>query len=205
MIGSALDYVRDLTLAAPKKPWLVVGKGPTTDYICRVDLDAYHVLSLNHACLLVTPHLAHFVDMEAYDACRERLRELKPVHCCLPWHPHLGCRPTPATLADLVFEAETYGPLWSYNASTGHKFLKHPKFPFVHLRFFSAVGAFSLLALAGVKTVHSIGVDGGKGYGESFDRKDRLANGRQSFDVQTPEIVKTCKTWRMAWTPLSFT
>jgi hypothetical protein len=43
---------------------------------------------------------------------------------------------------------------------------------------------------AGIKLIHSLGVDGGTGYSAWFDATDKLANGRTTFDDQFPEIQR---------------
>lgn len=213
MIQSAVSHVRELTAADPR-PWLVVGKGPTSDAVADVDPAAYHVLTLNHACRLVpAPALAHFVDVEAFLECGDRLAQgLTPT--ALPWHPHVGHKPSPLPLPGFcglfgergrsVALAWLLGKdrLLSYNASTAGGLPRNVRLPDVRLRFFGAVAAFNVLAAAGVREVASLGVDGGTGYGSAFDHKDRLANGRTSFDAQTNEIRHTVKACRMRWTRL---
>lgn len=194
---SAVDHVRELTAATPR-PWLVVGKGPTADYICRVDADRYHVLTLNHACLLVPPAVAHFVDAEALESCRHQLLRLG-CHVALPWHPHRKYRPHADTLADYPWAGE-FGPrLLAYNATTAGRLPRHPALPMLRLRYFSAVAAFNVLIAAGVRNICSIGVDGGTGYAEAFDKKTRLANGQKTFDVQFAEISTAVKRNRVHW------
>lgn len=213
-IQNAVRFVKDLSTLVPR-PWLIVGKGPSVDFITRVDPAEYHVLTLNHACRVISPTIAHFVDLEAFLECSEALADHE-TPTCLPYHPHVACKPSEKTLVQycgLFGEPGKSIPLaWllakdkllSYNATTASKLRSSSSLPTVRLRHFGAVGAFNLLAQAGVSVIHSIGVDGGTGYAEAFDAKDKLANGRKSFDAQLPEIEKTVKAHKIAWTKLSF-
>ena len=69
MITDVVAWIRALM---ERKPWLLVGKGPSADYCDRVVPDTYHVLTLNHACSLLRPTLAHFTDLEALQISRFR-------------------------------------------------------------------------------------------------------------------------------------
>jgi len=212
MIRNAVNFVHDLTAASPR-PWLVLGKGPTSDRLSGVGTAQYHVLTLNHACRLVTPALAHFVDIEAFLDCGEYLAQTEtPV--CLPAYPHyknkaqdvplhryadlFGKNEKSQALAWLLAKEKVYG----YNATTAPPKCRWPGLHRVTLRHFSAVGAFNLLALAGVRQVCSLGVDGGKDYGTWFSDLTPLTNGRDSFDAQFAEIDRTVREHKIEWTRL---
>lgn len=208
MITSVVDFVRTHTLAHPR-PWLVVGKGPSADYIARVDTREYNVVTLNHACRVVRPALAHFIDLEALAECEPHLTGV-PV--ALPWHPHRHFKPVAATLDDLAEQDglirrhyHTGIPstlLYGYNSTTANKLARNIRLPVLRVRFFSATAAFAILCAAGVREIHSLGVDGGTGYADGFDPKTRLANGRKTFDDQTPEIERTVRMAKAGWTRL---
>ncbi len=214
MIFSAVDFIRAKQAASPR-PWLVVGKGPTSDYICRIDPAEYHVLTLNHACKIVTPAVAHFVDLEAYEDCVPTLAGTDAA-VCMPWYPHTHNRPGTHNLFDLglpkttlsllghqlLLAVEREKKLIGYNASTASNLKGSTKLPNIKLRYFSAVAAFNLLAASGVREAHTLGVDGGIGYGDAFDKKDCLSNGQASFDVGIREIVRTVSTTGMRWLKL---
>lgn len=192
------------------KPWLIVGKGPSADRVDKVNLTKYNVITLNHACTLVRPLIAHFVDIEALKVCLEglmidsRMRPDLPLYVCAPWYPHFNFRASMSTLATWL---ESYTPLpetktLSYNSTTAGRMLKNANLSTIRLRYFSAVAAFNILARVGERVIYTIGVDGGSGYSKHFDVVDRLANGRKSFDVQTAEIMRTCKDKGITWTKL---
>lgn len=203
----AVTHIRDHTLAHTR-PWLVVGKGPSSDRVRAVDLDRYNVLTLNHAALVARPAVAHFVDVEALADCLAKLDDAATV--CLPWHPHFRFRAGEMTLEDWAghpgFERLAYlaaaGRLTTYNATTAGKLPRRPGCHTVELRRFSAVAAFNLLILAGVRVVHSLGVDGGTEYGSAFDPKTKLANGQASFDGQLPFIRAAVRAAKVEWVQL---
>ncbi len=198
MYRSVVSHCHTVTAARPR-PWLVLGKGPSAARLADFDPSAYHVLSLNHACRLTPPAVAHFADLEAYYACEDHLAALDECVACLPWHPHVKCKPGKADLSDYELPASH---TVTYNATTARKLPRYPGVHTVGLRFFSATAAFSILGLAGVRTVFSLGVDGGTEYAPCFDAKDRLANGRTSFDDQFKDINATVRHHKMAWTKL---
>jgi hypothetical protein len=188
-------------VAEPGRPWLVAGKGPTAAKLPRLDLSGYRVLTLNHACLVADPAVAHFVDLEPVVDCADRLFELllgpAPPWLVLPWHPHVRCSPAASTLLDVALAAAGRGEdsptgvlatalkrgrLASYNSTTAGLLPLAVGLPLVRVRLFSAAAAFNLLAAAGVRgEVATVGVDGGTKYAPQFDEKDRLANGRSSL------------------------
>jgi hypothetical protein len=71
----------------------------------------------------------------------------------------------------------------------------NPDYPVIRVRYFSAVAAINLLVAAGhTEEIYTLGVDGGTRYNPVFDTKDRLSNGRSSFDIQFDEFEKTVKS-----------
>lgn len=92
--------------------------------------------------------------------------------------------------------------LW-YDLSTSKQ--RHGPSPVVRAAAFSAEAALNLLALAGVKTVRSLGIDGGVSYGSSFtDLKDktRLNNGQPTYNVQFEGFARTIMSTRIDYAPL---
>lgn len=209
MILSVVRFVTSLQ-AVDRRPWLIVGKGPSVDNIGQVKLDDYHIVTLNHACNIVKPTIAHFVDIEALQKCTVRLSSPAicehETHICMPWRPHRGFKATRVTLEEWA-EKSSVTPalrrfsacsLLSYNASTD-RFPKNSKLPAICLRYFSATAAFNFLIAAGITKIYSIGVDGGTDYAKCFDKSTKLANGRSSFDVQMPEIEAAIKFKQCKW------
>lgn len=202
MIRCAVDFCRTLQEKFPHRKWLVVGKGPTSDYVSRVDPAKHRVLTLNHACKVIHFDIAHFVDLEALAKCEEYLL-LGTGVVCLPWHPHSNNKPTVKTLEQwcdeipVLYDLASQGRVVSYDAAKAVR--PTPGLQRIRLKKFSVVGAFNLLAAAGAKSIDSIGVDGGKEYGQSFDPSDKFSNGQKTFDVQTPELQSTVQTNNIKW------
>lgn len=200
-VASVVNFVARTARRYPTKKWAVLGKGPSSDRYADIDWDDFHVISLNHAIRLGPALLAHFVDMEAFWDNVDHLRPGQFV--VMPWRPHVQMKPTEKTLKGWTCEpgplrdAWLEGRLLSYNATCHRKFPAHADLPSVSLRYFSAEAGFNILAGAGIKTIHTLGVDGGTGYGAAFDPKDHLANGLASFDQQLEEIARTCQTLKI--------
>jgi hypothetical protein len=73
------------------------------------------------------------------------------------------------------------------------------------VRFFSAEAALDVLGEMGVKTVRSLGVDGGRGYSSAFEDLESttmLVNTRTSFDEQFAEIDRIVQRHAMDYAPL---
>lgn len=204
MIQDVVAHVRALS-RKDRKPWLLVGKGPTLQRHREVDFTRFHVLTLNHACLLVPATIAHFTDVEAYIACRHALY-YQPCSVCLPWYPHVQFRSGERSLAHhCEFEDTFHGcideRLLSYNSTLSHR-PTNPALATIRVRYFSAVAACNILLAADVREIFSLGVDGGTEYCPGFNPKDRLANSQPSFDVQFGEISASCQRHRAQWLPL---
>jgi hypothetical protein len=216
MIDDAVKAVR-ASSRDDRRPWLVLGKGPSLALRVGVDLACYRTLALNHACRVHPCTLAHFTDLEAFRACRDYLldnatRALLPYvpHVVLPWVPHEDMGPGHYNLSELVDQGlepalgslARRNLLWSYNSTRVSRARHHPKLTVVPVRYFSAVAAVNILALAGEREVFTLGVDGGRGYAPGFDPADRLANGRDSFDVQFAEIDRTVRRHKIRYVNL---
>jgi Glycosyl transferase family 8 len=190
------------------KPWLVFGKGPTFSRRHEFDLSLFNTLSLNHAVREHAVDVAHMIDLDVLDACAEVLEKNARV-VVLPWFPHIRNRPGKANLAELVQRhsilkrLSEQGRLLWYNLSSA--FSHRDQSPIVRVRFFSVEAALNLLALAEVRNIRSLGIDGGKSYaGEFTDLKDKtlLSNGRASFDRQFEEIARTMFATGIEYAPL---
>lgn len=188
-------------------PWLLVGKGPTFDR--RGELPqtvvTWKSLGLNHVCLKMDVDVAHFTDFDAFQDCADHLQK-QTCAVCLPWFPHVGNKPGPKCLDELVqgdpalHRLEAAGRLLSYNSTLA----KHRarSLPLLHVRYFSAVAGLSILAAAGVKVVRTLGVDGGAKYAKAFDTATLLSNGRSSFDVQFREMRQIARAAKIELQPL---
>jgi len=194
MFLNALDLLKDFS-----KSWLVVGKGPTSEKVKNFSTDIVNILTLNHAFRLATPSAALFIDREAFAECFDELKA-KNIKVILPWRPHQNSKSGKDSL-DALFSISAYwkqyaeaGNVYTFNSTTS-SLKPNPDYPIIRVRYFSAVAAINLLVAAGhTEEIYTLGVDGGTRYNPAFDTKDRLSNGRSSFDIQFDEFEKTVKS-----------
>lgn len=193
----------------PHDPWLMLGKGPTFVKRRQYDLGSFHTLSLNHAVREQQVRVAHILDYDVIEDCGEALRNNAEV-LVMPWRPHCNFVAGAETLNDLAQKDRTLqilneqGRLLWYNLCTARK--KHGNSPVVHAEFFSAEAALDLLALAGVRQVRSLGIDGGREYSVEFeDLKSQtlLACGQDSFDKQFKGFARTIRNTGVDYAPLN--
>jgi hypothetical protein len=190
------------------QPWLILGKGPSFSKRTQFDLNPYHKISLNHAVRELPVRVAHVIDLDVVNDCGEIILH-NAEFLVLPWMPHIRSRPGPHDLGEVaqthpVLRAlDRQGRLLWYNHSRAR--YQRDGSPVVRVKFFSAVAAINLLAQAGVRTIRSLGVDGGAAYSEEFtDLRDKtlLSNRRSSFDRQFEEIARTIATTGIDYAPL---
>lgn len=201
---SAVECLK--TLSRSGKPWLVTGKGPTFDSIRNLTLSRFNTLALNHTCMQYLPDVVHFIDYDAWDGCADVL--LDPADTAMviiAWHPHVNFVASPKTLEQFLAEdtrlqrVYEQGRLFSYNSTTwgGPHNKQLPKIP---VRNFSATAAVALLLQAGVRTINTLGIDGGHSYSQVFnDLNTCLANGQDSFDSQMPFIEELVRRHDAQW------
>lgn len=192
------------------KPWLILGKGPSFSKLHEFDTTDYLKLSLNHAVREVKVKLAHIVDFDVAETLGGILDE-NAEYVVMPWHPHVKCKASRLSLEELIqgcpvlLKLDSQGRLLWYNAQTSRE--PNPSSSVVvGLRYFSVEAALNLLALAGVKKIRTLGVDGGNSYSGTFkDLNDKtlLANGRTSFDIQFSELRKTIRNFNLDFSPLN--
>ena len=193
---------------ARERPWLMLGKGPS--YSRRGDFDTrgFETLSLNHVVREQPVTAAHIIDVDVVNDCAEALLANARV-VVMPWQPHRNNWVATPTLDDwadkipVLDQLRSEGRLLWYNLGTG----KAPRAnsPVVPVRFFSAVAALGLLGQAGVRTVRSLGIDGGAAYSAAFvdlAEKTRLSNGWSNFDVQFEEFPKIMMRTGVEYSPL---
>jgi hypothetical protein len=190
------------------KPWLLLGKGPSFSKITQIDPAQYRVCTLNHVIREIPADIAHIIDLDVVCDCADAI-ERNARALVMPYHPHVNNRPSDKSLTDFASEIPVLRKLaaerrlvW-YNAATSKK--RHGDSPVIDVKFFSAEAALNLLATIGVRTVRSLGIDGGARYSSAFDDLNdttRLANGQDSFDKQFAGIAKTIRTTGIFYAPL---
>lgn len=192
---------------AKGRTWLVCGKGPTFERAKTIaDLDErFATIGLNHACRERKMMVAHMIDANVLDEVPDMFDRCD--YLLMPWQPHIKFRPTAKTLEDFVkeradlkrFEAKCR-LLW-YNCSTGNA----PRFgsPRVGVALFSAEAVVRMLAMAGVKTIRTLGVDGGNQYASSFKDITPFRGGHKTFDGQKRFIDATVREYGIDYGLLS--
>lgn len=192
----------------PEQPWLVLGKGPSFGKRNQYDLSSFKTVSLNHAVREEGVSLAHVIDLDVIQDCGESIASNAEA-LVMPWVPHVNNAAGAETLEELVAKfpllqrLDHQGRLLWYNLSTTER--RQGSSSPVPVAWFSIEAVLNLLAMAGVRRVRSLGIDGGAAYANEFDDlKDKtlLNNGHESFDRQFPEIAKILARTGMDYAPL---
>jgi len=193
----------------PEQPWLILGKGPSFDRRQDYSLGDFKLLSLNHAVRELPVTAAHVIDIDVLDACPEAFKKNAGI-LVMPWYPHVrnsvGDKTLEQWAADipLLKSLNAQGRLCWYDLRTSKR--RHGDRPVIQATWFSAEAALSLLALAGARTVRSLGVDGGASYGKAFDDLKGvtlLANSHASFDRQFDSIAQIILKTGVDFAPLT--
>lgn len=179
-----------------KKPWLILGKGPSFAKRIQYKMNDFHLMSLNHVVREMAVKFAHIIDLDVVDDCSEAIIN-NAEYLIMPWYPHISNQADKKTLSELCENNPTLqhlnlsGRLICYNLSTAKE--KHPDWKVVNAKYFSAEAALGLLVGAGIKKIRSLGIDGGNQYSKEFtdlNNKTLLTNNRNNFDEQFQEIAK---------------
>jgi hypothetical protein len=201
-------WIRERGTASRK--WLVLGKGPSFAKFDPALKESFELLALNHAIREAPGAVSHIIDLDVVDACGDMLaRNASAV--VMPWIPHVrnfAGRDHLGSISEqhpLLRRLRDEGRLFWYNLESAPESARRPEAPVVPARFFSAEAGIGLLAVSGVKTIRTLGIDGGAEYARSFhDLNDKtlLANGRSSFDSQFSGIARTIFKWNLDCGPL---
>jgi lipopolysaccharide biosynthesis glycosyltransferase len=190
------------------KPWMVLGKGPTYAEINKVGIEKYNTLSLNHVVRERHVDIAHIIDIEVVEACADVLL----TNCdwlLMPRIPNVGSLPGSfVTIEDwirnipILQEVEKQGKLVVYDLVIAEKGKNPLDIP---LLYFSSEAALGVLGRMGVKTVRSLGVDGGRKYSSSFqdlNSQTNLINGQPSFDLQFDRLEAIAQDFQIDYRPM---
>ncbi len=200
-----LDWSRDVVPCDSE--WLMLGKGPSLAKLESCDTENYFKLTLNHVIRDVPATVAHMIDIEALKDCRDVLLS-NADYVVMPWYPHSHFKPGKKTLEDycgeipVLAELALQGRLVWYNLHTGPP---RAGSPIIRAIYFSAEAGLGLLAAIGVRSVRSLGVDGGVTYCSHFqDLEDStlLKNGRPSFDLQFEGVARVIQESGIFYAPL---
>jgi len=178
-------------LRLPKiKPWLIIGKGPSYEKLATYDLSRFYLFGLNHISLYHSLDICHVIDLDVL----EYVNFEKHAYIVMPWHPHKNFKVHEKNLSQLGLHKKIPNLVW-YNLSTWKHSHNIYSSKIIRTKYFSAEAAFRLLIAAGITSICSIGIDGGKEYAKTFKEFIPLTNGQKSFDCQFKEINKIiCET-----------
>src|SRR5262245_29160944 len=85
------------------RPWLMVGKGPSSALLDRLDLRPYIRMSLNHAVRELKVDVPHFIDLEALEATADAVRNTAD-WLLITKYPHRNFAPVSKPLEELLDE-----------------------------------------------------------------------------------------------------
>jgi hypothetical protein len=191
---------------AGARTWLICGKGPSFERHTSIpDLDgSYATVGLNHACRARRMMVTHVADANVLDELPNIAQQTEWL--LMPWQPHVQFKPTAKTLQNFLEERsdlkdfEARGRLLWYNCSSGPA--PRPGSPSVSVFMFSAEAAVRILAMAGVKKIRTLGIDGGNQYAASFSDIPKFRGGHTTFDLQKKPIEATVKQFKLDYAPL---
>jgi hypothetical protein len=206
---SSIDFIREMSSRPQLRDatWLLIGKGPSFDRIDSLDTRQFVTIGVNHVCDRFPVDYAHIMDVDVIERLGDRLAA-QARFVVLPKFLHRSYRlpglkgtfhrAGQVQLED-YFEAlpvlkqlNESGRLFVYDSSTGSRSLHGEHV--VSAGPFSAATVVELLAVAGVKRIRTIGVDGGTRYASAFAELDgltRLDAGQDSFDAQFASIARS--------------
>lgn len=194
-----------------QSPWLILGKGDSYAGFASYDTSGYRLLSLNHVVRDRRVDIAHAIDLDVVLDCAEAIEANAGV-LVMPWVPHQKFRPGRQNLGELaetvpvLAKLAAEGRLLFYNAATAPRDRNVPGVPVVPVTYFSAEAALALLVMGGVRTIRSLGVDGGTSYAPQFSDLEgttKLANTQSSFDKQFAEFAKILQMADVDFAPLN--
>ena len=184
-----------------KKPWLVLGKGPSVDKVESVELRKYNVWSINQTL---------------------RLIPRADVWACSDYECFTDI-PTGMIYSQFFYMQST--PRWRNKPDSGniHTFINHnyslkalEKMDMVFSLDFngeerlfpeesftmdiSGAMAFQILGRLGVKEIHSLGLDGGEGRSEQFNESHKIDG--NSYDLHFERVRHWVNFYNINWVRL---
>jgi hypothetical protein len=182
------DWIRATSFEP--KPWLLLGKGPTFARRRDFPLAEYNLMGLNNVVSEEKVDVAHILDIDVVEKCADALKE----NCrflVIARRPHAAFRPGERRVEDyfddlpVLQELDGQDRLVWYNAASAPPVGSSPA---IGVRFFSSEAAMNILGEMGVKTVRTLGIDGGTQYSAEFKDLPQLQNGLPSFEAQFREL-----------------
>ena len=188
--------------------WLIVGKGPTFSLYSDHLLKNFHLATLNDAVREVkSVAIAHFIDFEAYLRCEQYLGRAEKV--VLPWYPHFNNKPSRKNLEELIKLYPSLRDLYQKGRLCWYDLISSPEYKSrdipVPATYFSCEALLFILAQSGVRTIRSIGVDGGDQYDHKFSDLNNislLTNRQKNFDKQFQSFPNIIQKFDIDFGPL---
>lgn len=207
------QFVREQGLE--KKTFALIGKGPSYARIDGFDLSDMVTVSLNHVIRERQVDIAHLIDFDVFETCADEIMR-NSRYLLMPMTPHIDGWPTAKTLHHLIRDDERLqsldcaGRLIWYNLRGSRKhlrpwLLKARGYPPVNRGAFSSDTLVLALALADIRRIRTIGVDGGKQYSSSFEdleSRTLLINQQESFDSQFRQLRQCIDEYDLSYRPL---
>lgn len=191
-----------------KKPWLLLGKGPTFSRREEYPLDDFRLLSINHVVREMPVEVASIIDIDVVRECAAEI-ERNAQFLVMPRFPHVSNQPCERNLESYFDEipvlktfAEKNRLVWYNLASSTNVLPDSPVVPYGH---FSGEVVTNLLAMLGAKKIRTLGIDGGQQYAAQFAdlQKKKLNNGWPDFNVQNDGIARAIQKYDLDYGPLT--
>jgi hypothetical protein len=186
------------------RPWLIAGMGPSFSAIKEINAKDYNILGINKVCREIKVEFCQIIDLYIIDKIGDSIYD-NAKYLVMPYHPHFQCRPFIELTTEALVETKPLlkkmneeKRLLCFNLSTIP--FKKADSPIVTARYFSAEAAVSLLANLGIKTLRTIGVDGGIDRASEFS--DHGSCDPRGFDIQWPGINYTIETFNLDYKAL---
>jgi hypothetical protein len=180
------------------KPWLILGKGPSFEKALdgSVNIDNYNLFTLNHAGLYIQSKICNVVDL---DVISKQLL-LNCEYLTIPFHPHINFKPSLKTLDKFKLDIDSDRLLF-YNLSTWKGEVPYNDKYIIQTKYFSSETAFEILAVLNIKSIYTLGIDGGNDYHSNFKKLGLkpLTNGQKTFDIQFKRLNEICNKHKLTW------
>lgn len=190
------QFIRDGNV---NRPLLFLGKGPSFEMRNKFLLSKFFTIASNHSIRSVKADICSAIDFDVVRTCINEIYQ-NAKYLMIPWHPHLPEAGYKASSESLIILSKSV-PLLSrmieesrviiYNLSSAREHNDASKVYTTIIN--SGDTLFNVFVSNGIKTMYSLGVDGGRSYASDFKDLIPLENGRKSFDEQDPGIGRICK------------
>lgn len=189
------------------KPWLIIGKGPSFNKRQHINLNDYYTLGLNHVATVQHVIVNMVLD---YDVIEESgINILNCDYLLMPWIPQNWHKLPPyhhkayndlqwfTQNDEIIGEANKRNKLLWFNLNRA-KVKKENGGPIVQATHFSGDVAVHALSIGGVKTIKTIGLDGGRSYAPEFKMAAlRRFRPNDTYNAQDKPIQKHITNYKI--------